>query len=73
MSERDCDGEEAADSIPAGARRGARRSGVLLLPDAESPLQLESVKASTAPRRSSIIKLTYVYCILSHSSGSLSR
>lgn len=55
MSERDCDGDEGADSIPAGAWRGARRSGVLL-PDTDAPL-LESVKAATAPRRSSIIKV----------------
>ncbi|TSU62986.1 hypothetical protein Baya_12254 [Bagarius yarrelli] len=54
MSKRDCDGEEAADSIPAGAWRGARRSGVLL-PDTDTPL-LDSVKAAMAPRRSSIIK-----------------
>ncbi|GAA6093667.1 inactive phospholipase C-like protein 1 [Tachysurus ichikawai] len=53
--ERDCDGEETVDSIPTGAWRGARRSGVLL-PDTDTPL-LESVKAATAPRRSSIIKL----------------
>lgn len=55
MSERHCDGEEAADSIPTGAWRGARRSGVLL-PDTDTPL-LECVKAATAPRRSSIIKV----------------
>lgn len=55
MSEKDCDGEEGADLIPAGAWRGARRSGVLLA-DADTPL-LESVKAATAPRRSSIIKV----------------
>ncbi|MCI4378235.1 hypothetical protein PGIGA_G00213530 [Pangasianodon gigas] len=54
MSERDGDGEEGADSIPAGAWRGARRTGVLLS-DSDTPL-LESVKAATAPRRSSIIK-----------------
>lgn len=56
MSERDCDGEEGADSTPSGAWRGARRSGVLLLQDTDTPL-LESVKAAAAPRRSSIIKV----------------
>lgn len=56
MSEKDCDGEEGADLIPAGAWRGARRSGVLLADAADTPL-LESVKAATAPRRSSIIKV----------------
>ncbi|XP_060785474.1 inactive phospholipase C-like protein 1 isoform X2 [Neoarius graeffei] len=55
MSERECDGEEGGDSTPAGAWRGARRSGVLQLQDTDTPL-LESVKAAAAPRRSSIIK-----------------
>lgn len=56
MSERECDGEEGGDSTPAGAWRGARRSGVLQLQDTDTPL-LESVKAAAAPRRSSIIKV----------------